>query len=125
MKNLAIILYLIVCVAIGASADGLSISGGKLLAHSLEALEILMLLSAALLFKLVGWRQWLILIISYTLFRIVGFDYIHNLVAGLPWNYIGGTSRWDLFLASQPQHGIVFARVIFLIAAIFVPIKEF
>jgi len=120
MKPYLIISYIILCLVIGAWADALFDSGVKLWAHSLGALEILLLLSGAFVFNLRR-KDWVVFIVTFILWRVVGFDYLYNLFRGLEWDYIGSTSNWDLFLSKQ--QGIIFGRIIFLIGAIFIPIQ--
>ena len=124
MKPYYIILYLITCITIGATADGLNLVGPKIWGHNFEAIEILLLISGALIFKLSGWRNWVALVLSYTFLRVAGFDYIHNLVIGESWDYLGTSSWWDKVLSRQVPGGLLFGRVIFLIAGISITIKE-
>ena len=107
MKPYLIILYFIACITVGATADGLATDLG----HDLEAVEILLCLSGALIFKPEKWWAYLI---SYVSFRIVGFDIIHNLVAGQAWDYIGSVGIWDKFFGHYPPSGLIWLRGIFL-----------
>jgi len=107
MKPYLIILYFIVCVTVGATADALVGDWG----HDLEAVEILLCLSGALIFKPKNWWAFLI---AYLSFRIVCFDIVHNLVAGQAWNYIGSVGIWDKFFSHYPPGGQVWLRAIFL-----------
>lgn len=124
MKRYLIILYFIVCVVLMAISEAFNDTGVKLWAHRIELFYILCLISGPFLFKLQGWQNMAIFIISLVLWRIVGFDYIYNLFAGHPWNYHGTVKLWDSVLSRIPEHGIVFCRIIFLTAAIFVPIQN-
>jgi hypothetical protein len=70
-------------------------------------------LSGAAIFRITP-RRLITWIAVYVCMRIAGFDYLYNLFAGLPWDFHGTTSLWDRFLGSHPEHGIVFAKSIFL-----------
>ena len=122
MKPYLVILYLIICVVLGASADALYFDGNKLLSHSLGSLETGLLLMGALVFKLER-KHWLAFIVSYVTWRIVGFDITYNLVAGLPWNHIGTTSLWDKFFSKYAIDGWIWVKFIALILAVSTPIK--
>ena len=122
MKPYLIILYLIVLIALGASSDALNDTGMKTIGHTLGALEVGGLLICATLFR-INLSQLFAFIAAYVCFRIVGFDYIYNLVAGLPLDYHGDSSLWDGFLSQFPHHGILFARAIFLAVGVSIPFK--
>lgn len=122
MKPFYIIGYLLIAVVLGSVSDGLNDDGLKVLGHSLEALEILLLISGAFLLKLSS-RDWVPYLVTYISFRILGFDYLYNLTRGLPWSYLGSSSYWDLFFVKQYPGGILFARVIFGILGVSLPFK--
>ena len=124
MKKALIILYFIVCIVLMALSEALNDAGVKLWAHRAELFYILVLISGPFIFKLQGWKNWAVFIISLILWRVVGFDYIYNLFAGHPWNYHGGLKGWDKVLSRIPEHGIIFGRIIFLTGAIFIPIQN-
>ena len=123
MKKLLIILYLILCVAVGAVADGLFDDGLKVWGHALGAVEVALLFSFAFLFNLKR-GDLLPLALAYIFFRIAGFDYIYNLTSDNPIFFNGSTSLWDNFLSQFPTHGITFAKSLFLITGVFIPINE-
>ena len=123
MKRVLIILYFIICITLMALSDAFDLNGLKLWAHGIEAFWILFLISGPFIFKL-NRKHWIAFVLSLAFWRIAGFDYLYNLFAGLPWDFHGTTSSWDIFLSKQPEFGIVFGRIIFLTAAIFVPIRE-
>ena len=123
MKAYLIILYIIGCTVIHALADASFDDGLKLWGHSLEAISIAMFISGAFIFDLKR-KHWGWLLVAFACWNIVGFDYLYNLFRGLPWDFHGTTSNWDIFLSKYPEHGIIFARVIFLIAGIFIPLRE-
>ena len=118
MKPYLIILYLILLVALGATADAL----GGVIGHALGAVEVGGLLVGGLVLNIKR-SDVFALLAAYVCFRIVGFDYIYNAVAGLPLIYHGESSLWDGFLSQFPNHGILFARAIFLIVGVSIPIK--
>jgi len=124
MKPYLVILYLMACVIVGASGDGLMDDGAKLWGHGLNALETALLISGAFVFNL-NRKQWLAFIVAYVAFRIVGFDYAYNLSRGLPWDFIGFTSGWDLFLKKQLPSGVLFGRALFLILGVSVSLRNF
>ncbi len=123
MKALWIILYLLACIALGATADALNSVGVKTIGHLFNALEVGLLISGGLLFKLTR-RNLLAFFLAYVFLRVAGFDYIYNLVAGESWDYIGTSNWWDQLLTKQMPSGLLFGRIIFLIAGISIPIKE-
>ena len=123
MKAFWIILYLLTCIALGAAGDALNTEGVKTIGHLLEALEVALLISGGLLFKLTR-RNLLTFFLAYVFLRVAGFDYIYNLVAGESWDYIGTSNWWDQLLTKQMPSGLLFGRIIFLIAGISIPIKE-
>lgn len=123
MRPFLIIGYLIACVVIAATGDGLFDSGVKVWGHTLEAFEVLALISGPFIFKLKQ-RDWWAYVIALIAFRIAFFDYTYNLIRGLPWDFVGHTSWWDIIISKQYPHGLLFGRVIFLILGIALPIKE-
>lgn len=124
MKKYLIILYFIVCIALMAISEAFNDTGVKIWAHRIELFYILVLISGPFLFKLQGWQNWAVFIISLVFWRIVGFDYIYNLFAGHSWDYHGSLKVWDKVLSKTPEHGIIFGRIIFLAGAIFIPLQN-
>ena len=123
MKPYLVILYLIACVVLGASADAYFDVGHKLLGHTLGAVEVVVLISGSFVFNL-NRRKWIPFLLAYVFWRVVGYDYLYNLFSGLPWNYIGNTSFWDITIAKVLPSGLIWIRAVFLVAAVFVPIRE-
>ena len=126
MKPYLIILYLIVLVATGATADGLNETGQQGWGHLLESIELLMAFSFVFLFKLITWREFILALVAYTFFRVAGFDYIHNLVAGNTWDYIcegENCNWWDQLLSNWEPGGVAFARFVFFVTGISIPFK--
>lgn len=123
MRPFYIILYLLACISIGAISDSLNDSGTQTWGHLFDAVEIALLISGAFLFKLTR-RDWLAYFLSYVFLRVASFDYIYNLVSGLSLFYTGVSNWWDIFLSKFPAHGVTFARFIFLVAGVAIPIKE-
>jgi hypothetical protein len=122
MKPYLIISYLILCVAVGATADGLYFRGFTTIHGYGEALEIGLALIAAPLSR-ITLRQLFAFVATYICMRIVAFDYIHNLVAGLDLFYLGESKLWDRFLSQFPPHGITFMRAVFLVLGMSLPFK--
>jgi hypothetical protein len=108
-------------VIVGATADGLYLA--KIWGHNLEVIEIGLLISIVFVFKFSGWREWLLLVLSYTFIRVGLFDLFHNIAAQLPLDYFGSTSWWDMFFSQFPIAGVIFAKSIFLIVGVSLPIK--
>ena len=123
MRPFLIIGYLIACVVIAAVGDGVFDDGAKGWGHILEAIETLMLVSGPFIFRLKR-RQWLAYVIALVAFRIGFFDYTYNLVRGLPLAFVGSTSWWDMLIAKQYPHGLLFGRIIFLILACSLPFQH-
>jgi len=122
MRSAYTILYLVVTVVLGASADALDSTGVYTYGHLYNALEIGLLLAAWAAFNLRRRQVWL-LVMVYAFFRFAFFDYTHNLVAGKPLVYMGGENWWDMFFAQFPPWGVAFARLIFLAAAVSLTIR--
>jgi len=120
MRPYLIILYFIVCVIIGAVGDAFFDSSLKIWAHGLDAVEVGLLLSAALIFKP---KHWLPFLLTYICWRIVFFDIAYNLSTGLPWDYLGNTSLWDRILSKYPVHGLYFTKGIFAILGVSLPTR--
>lgn len=121
MKEARIILFLMACVLIGAASDALNATGVQTWGHLLDAVQIGLLLSGYAIVKPIKWLPYFL---AYVFFRISLFDYAYNLVAGNELFYVGGDNWWDLMLSKQMPSGVLFGRGIFLIAAIFIPIKH-
>jgi len=123
LRPYLIILYLLACVILLALGDGLFDKGLKLLGHPIQAFSLVVCIAGPVLFgvslrKLTWW------VIALACWHIVAFDYSYNLINGLPWNFVGGTSIWDLFVAKQLPSGVIWGRVIFLLLGTFIPIRE-
>jgi len=123
MRALWIILYLILCVAVGAAGDAWNHIGMKTIGHAGEALEVGLLISGAFVFNLRR-RDWLPFVAVYICFRIVGFDYVHNLVTGQPIFHMDTVSIWGSFLSKFPAHGVTFMRAVALFVGIGISINE-
>ena len=125
MKRHAVIIYLIALVCIGAVGDGLNNAGIQKWGHLINALEFGFVFLTLIVLKVTTWREALICLITYTCFRIFGFDYLRNIVAGQELIYMGGENWWDLALVRQHPGGLLFARLLFLALGIGLPIKYF
>jgi hypothetical protein len=123
MRPYIIILYLISCVLVGAIGDGLWDEGMALTGHGLEALEVLLLVSGPFIFGLER-RNCIPYLIALIAFRIALFDYTYNLVAGLPWDFVGHTSWWDIIISKYYPKGLIWGRAIFFILGVALPIRE-
>ena len=126
MREALIILYLIACVAAGAIADGLNEKGKTMWGHPVEALSLaLILIGPFIFFREIDFGLGILWLISYTSWRIVLFDMIHNLVKGQPILYLGDSNIWDRFFKKQLPQGVIWMRLIFLIPAISIPFNYF
>lgn len=123
LKPYMIILYMIATVIIFALGDGLFDKGLKLWGHAIQAFSIVVCLSGPVIFKIALKKlPWWIFILAC--WHVVLFDYSYNYFHGLPWNFIGHTSIWDLFMAKQLPSGVIVGRALFLVLGIAIPIKE-
>jgi hypothetical protein len=123
MRYIAIILYLLFTVIVGAVSDGLNDEGVKILGHVLGSVEIVLLISGAFLFRLER-KAWIAYLVAYTSFRIFAFDYSYNITRGLDILYMGSSSFWDLFFSKQYPGGLLFGRVLFAALGVGVTFKE-
>ena len=87
-------------IALNAIGDGLNHSGNKDLGHICNALSIGITLSIPLFIE-VDKSNWYWYLLEYSFIRFATFDYIHNLSAGLPYDYVGSTSYYDRTLGDQ------------------------
>lgn len=117
------ILLILLAVSASAAADGLMDEGIKMWGHAIGSAETFLLIILGV--SITGWRRAAWLIAAYICWRIVAFDYIYNLTRGLPWDYAGTTSLWDAFISKQQPVGLLFGRLVFLVVAIAIPIKNF
>jgi hypothetical protein len=115
--------YIILIVLLGSAGDGLNNRGVQTWGHLLKALEIATLLWLPYIFSLSEINQGLAITASYICLRISLFDYIRNLTAGQPLFYMGGRNWWDMLLAKLQPSGLLFARLIFLTAGLWVIYK--
>jgi len=121
-RTLGVTVYHMATVCLGSLGDAYNDNGQKALGHTLKALEVTALISGPMLFK-IGKGEYAPYIATYVGWRIVGYDYMYNAGAGLPWDYVGESSRWDRALKKIPPHGILFDRGIVLMATLSFPIK--
>jgi hypothetical protein len=112
--------YIILIVSLGSAGDGLNNRGVQTWGHLLKALEIGTLLWLPYIFSLSEINQGLAITASYICLRISLFDYIRNLTAGQSLFYMGGKNWWDMALSTQNTAGLVFGRLIFLTAGLWV-----
>jgi hypothetical protein len=122
MKPLITILSLVI---LGAAADGLNFAGHGTIGHTLEAFEILGLMTLPVIIGLKRWKPLILFVVAYALIRFALFSYTFNIVAGLPWDYIGVVDPIDrlMGLFRAPAHGWVFAKSVFLVVGISIPLK--
>lgn len=123
MKAHWVIAYLVALVSLGAVADGLNNIGVHKLGHLLNALELGFTFVFLITFRVTTWRVAIICLLSYICFRVFGFDYLRNIVAGQDVMYMQGENWWDLALVKQNPMGLLYARLLFLALGIGLPIK--
>jgi hypothetical protein len=70
--------------------------------------------------------DWCWYVASYTLLRIAIFDPIYNMTRGLPWDYRGQSSNWDMLLnrTLKAPDGEFMIRVVAFSVGFSVPIQE-
>jgi len=122
MREFMFILYYVVCVIIGAVADGVRDEGMLFLAHGLAAVEIGLLLMSPFALNL-RMRDWWIVLLSYVFYRVAFFDYTYNITRGLDLFYVGESSFWDILIKKQYPVGLLWGRGVFLLVGISLPIK--
>ena len=112
--------YIIFAVALGSSGDGLNNRGIQTWGHLLKAIEIAALLWLPFIFGLSAINEGAALFASYICIRVGLFDYIRNVTAGQSLWYMSGTNWWDKLMSKVPPHGLMFDRIIFMIAGVWV-----
>lgn len=126
MKPYLIILYFISITALGAAGDAFMDIKDISLGQWFEPVQLALVASGAFIFKL-NRRHWLVFLIVFICFNIVGFDLIYNWIRDIPIFEMGTTKSWDKILSKINPIGVTFARVIFLwlgIGLIFKYLKE-
>ena len=120
MKPYLIILYFIAFVVLSALSDALSDEYYKVWAHGLEVGCKGMLVFSVIIFKP---KKWIPFVIALVAWNAVLFDTSYNLFRGLPWNFIGSTSLWDIFFSNYPIVGLIIVKTLCLALAVHLPIK--
>ena len=70
--------------------------------------------------------EWFNYVASYILTRIAIFDPIYNTTRGLPWDYHGGSSLWDIAMdGADPGDGLIVARGVTFIVSVSIPLQIF
>jgi len=122
-RSAGVVAWNVATVAVGAIGDGLNDEGEKVAGHLLKGVEVGMLISGPLLFKIrlneAGWY-----ISSYVFTRYALFDGMYNRTRGLPVLYNGDSSWYDRTMKKMPDHGKVFTKSLFLMVGIAIPINE-
>ena len=118
-----LILYT-VSIVLAAVADGLMDAGGKITAHSLEAVSVLALLVVPFVHKHRGGWGWYIA--AYLCLRIGLFDPMYNLAAGNELFFHGTTSLWDMLTGAfnPPVVAELFGRAVFAFAGVMIAIQQ-
>jgi len=111
-------------IGLQAAGDALKDNGHKQWGHALDAASLGIVLASPLWIDY-DRSKWYWYAASYVTLRIGLFDPIYNVSRGLPIDYIGGTSNWDLFLRDKLKPpGTLFARSVYLTIGISIPINE-
>ena len=111
-------------VILSALSDSLNFRGNKTAGHALRYIELPLLIAATMICGITGWIELGLFIVAYAFVRFALFSYIWNIVTGQHWTYVGVVDPVDRFLRKFPAHGILFARVVFLVVGIAITIKE-
>jgi len=129
IRPLIILFYLFVTVIMGAVGDGMNNSGIQTWGHLFEAIEVAMLFSAMFLLNMdkdTPVKEFVLTLATYVCLRFAFFDYAYNIAAQNPLTYLSENNFWGRFwlnvLKAEPQ-GIAWARLVFLIVGISLPLK--
>ena len=117
-------LTILLLVILSALSDSLNFRGNKTAGHALRYIELPGLIAATFVCGITGWVDTGLFILAYGFIRFALFSYIWNIVTGQHWTYVGVVDPVDRFLSKFPAHGVLFARVVFLIVGIAITIKE-
>ena len=71
-------------------------------------------------------QEWCWYIASYTLIRIAIFDPIYNATRGLPWDYHGQSSNWDVLVNNKLKapDGEIMMRLVTFSVGVTIPIQQ-
>lgn len=107
-------LLLILPIIFEAVSEGLYLRGKKLLS---KQIQVLLIASWFVCMWLVpfGWQA----VVVYVLLRFAVFNYVHNLSAGIPLNYLGNVSIIDKLLPIVSLGNFWFIMVAQVICLIF------
>lgn len=104
-------------VGLDALSDGLR-DEYKKYSHLLDVLLVVVLLLLPYLYPVCEYNIFNY-IISYIFIRFVLFDYIYNLVRGLPYHYLGSTSYYGIIFRKIPPVVLLFFKILILLVVIF------
>ena len=129
IRALIILFYLFATVIVGALGDGLNASGTQDWGHVANAIEVGVLLIAFYAIdedRQLTAREVFLMFGTYVCLRFAFFDYAYNIFAGNELTYLSHNNFWGRlwieFLKAEPQ-GIVWARLVFLIVGVLLPLK--
>jgi hypothetical protein len=120
-KTIALYTGAVIANGIG---DGLKDSGHKEWGHFSNSISIsLLVLSPSILQK--NELRWYESMLSYGFIRFGFFDAAYNTTRGLPLNYLGTSSFYDIALSkTRPSAGVGFAKFVGLTVGISIPFNS-
>jgi len=128
-RPIIILFYFTMAVLSGAVGDGLNNVGIQTWGHVLEGLEIALIFWGVYLLdedKVLKWYEVLVMFITYICLRFAFFDYAYNLAAENELTYLSDRNFWGqlwLNVLKAPPHGIVWARLVFLVVGVSLPMR--
>ena len=121
-RSIGITAYHIATVAVGSIGDACNDEGQKNLGHALKAIEVGMLISGPVLWK-VQWKEGGAYLATYVLHRASEYDLYYGMYRDLGPMYNGGSSTWDKTMNKIPPHGRTFIKSLSFGVAIVIPFK--
>ena len=119
-------LLLLILVTMDACGDAFRFNGKQIIHHIAEITQIAGWIALWALFPF-DWHY----IIMYLMGRIILFDIVFNLVAGLPLSYVGKSSLYDIILTKfggwvkqHPGHFVFIFRFMAMLVWVACIIKE-
>lgn len=122
-RTIGITAYHMATVAVGSLGDAMNDEGQKNLGHALKAVEVGMLISGPMIWK-VQWKESGVYLATYVLHRVAEYDLYYGLYRDLGPMYNGGSSTWDKTMNTIPPHGRAFIKTFSFGMAIVIPINK-
>jgi len=124
-ENILLLIMLSASIITDAAGDSCMDMGDKIMGHMLASFSILFLLSSIWMKGEMMYRNFLWMLLGYTLIRFSLFDLTYNLTnPDLPWHYIGSTSIYDKVMSLWGGKALLFARVIALMGGVSMIIRK-